>query len=127
MPEKQIHLTLTSLQQRQYFAHLLVYLFGQAADVHRPRHKATNDLVHEVAYRVFHTDRHECQEHAFVLSEAEAQAVKDAFTHLHDRYAQRPELETSVCSLKDLATCRSLLEQAEQHSHTNTESWKYDG
>ncbi len=112
MPERQISLTLTPLQQRQYFAHLLTYLFGLAVDVQRPRPRATCDLVHEVAYRVLHSDQYACQDQVFVLSEAEGQAVTAAFTHLHDCYAQWPTLASSVCALQELATCRSLLEQS---------------
>ncbi len=126
MPENRIHLTLTPMQQSQYFAHLLVYLFGQAADLNRPRHQAPCDLVQEVAYRLFYECRQECRERTFALRAEEAQAIRDAFASVSHRYTQWPALEASSLARKDLAACLLLLEQAALQTTTPRESREHD-
>ncbi len=124
--EGSLALTLTPMQQSQYVAHLLVYLLSQAADLTRPRHKATCALVQEVTYRLMCECRQICRERTIALSAEEAQAVRDAFVTLFHRYTQWDTPEASSLARKDLLACRVLLEQAESQTTMPGESREHD-
>lgn len=112
MDETAIRLTLDRAQRAQLFAHLVVYLSSLTLSPLAPRHEASFEEIHEVAYRLHRFCLDESEEAAFWLSSQEAQLVQEVLIQLKPIYGQWPESPETPLALEHLSACLLLLQKA---------------
>ena len=120
MAEITITLTLTREQRLQLFAHLITYLFCRTRPSFVSPPEITIDTVQGVGSRLLHLCIDEREEVAFQLSSEEKRVVNELLTVLEAQYAQWSQREESAMALQHLATCRQLLQEAEQRAIKRT-------
>lgn len=122
MPERTLQLTLNQHQRFAFFTHILMYLLDSAHHPSEPRSKEIIEILQEVAYQL--RPWHESEKESFEISilPGTVGVIKRMMAVLQPLYEQWEQRDAYPVALQDLATCRKLVEEAEQQTSTRMES-----